>query len=245
MDSSEVIAIDARLRTFPGAQQRLEFLAPEEIASEIEFARLALDAVFHFAASTWEPLSVDLWLSCSDADTGYPRNDSVPPRPFWLLSARELPLGVQVRPAWEDEQVDVADELTPNAILAWLGQALDQECAERQTVGWRELLFRAARVRLPVAPDALADDILLLGDGAGIIEHPAERRHGGLWVSGPLPPMTLRAPVELVVRNEAGLLTLEVSSNWSVWADEGEPGYDEIACALERVHQLGWESPST
>ncbi len=242
MGSSEVTDIDARLRSFPGAEHRLQLLALEELTTEIELARLGLDAVFVFAGGLCEPLSADLALCCCDSLTGYPLSDSAPSRPFWMLRCRDLPRGVQIRPAWEDEELDVTDKLTLDAVLAWLGRAINQDCPGDQTVGWREVLFRAARVRLPIGKD-ISGDTLPLRDGAGVIEHPVERRDDGLWVSGPIWPRTLSAPIELSLTNETGLLTFDVRCNWSVWADEDAPGFPEILLALDKVRGLGWERP--
>lgn len=76
--------------------------------------------------------------------------------------------------------------------------------------------------------------------GMGTIEHPVERCDNALWVSGPIVDKTLTAPIELKLGNMVGLLTLDISLLWSVWAKELEEGKNQIECAIGRLLARGW-----
>jgi hypothetical protein len=233
---------DVRILEFPGRQLRLELVAPDEVETQLALARLAIDAVLCFADGLCEPLSVDLWLGCCDPVADYPLSDPEPALPYWLLQREHLPRGVDVRPAWESEEIAKARELTRETITSWVQTALaNAACGSESNAHacWRELAFRAFRLRLPdglrVPPDGLR-----LKQGAGETIHPVEWRDGGSYVSGPMPPRTRRSPLELAVSNEAGLVTLDVALFWSILTEPGAAGHAAVQRSIDRLRVQGW-----
>jgi hypothetical protein len=62
---------------------------------------------------------------------------------------------------------------------------------------------------------------------------------GEAWVAGPRPPNIPWSPVEVSVRNEAGLLTLVVSTAWSLWTRSGA-GSQDLGAVEDRLRAAGW-----
>jgi hypothetical protein len=230
------------IQDFPGKQVRLERIAPEGMRSQVDLARLAADALFLFADGIYEPVSMDLQVACCDPETGYPEAASEPHRRFWLFRLRNLPAGVEIRPAWTSEELVTVDRLDTAAILDCLEAPLRQDCnaAGEEYVGWQEMLFRTARVRLPDPLRILGGNSLVVRYGRGSIEHPIERCGDARWVWGPLARKTLGAPIELKLGNEAGLLTFDIWLLWSLWSDEDGEGWKDVQRALGKLSNLGW-----
>lgn len=232
--------MDLRILDYPGWGLRLKWLAPDEVASQIELARLALDAVFLFAEGLCEPLTVSLTLVCCEAEAGYTLSQPAPPHPFWTLRQSDLPPGLEIEPTRNDERVAVADKLTPESILAYTRTALEQDCEGDARVGWEEFRFDASRARLPFPADAVAGDTMLVGYGAGVIEHALEHRNDALWVAGPLSGKAMTAPITMRVNREVSLLTFNISVYWSVWGEEGAAGRADFDRAVGRLLDNGW-----
>ncbi|MDX6389915.1 MAG: hypothetical protein QOJ73_978 [Streptosporangiaceae bacterium] len=134
-------------------------------------------------------------------------------------------------------------------ILDWLGATLvQQECPHPDTrPGWRQLLVEAVRARLPEGTSDGADsdgDELPVAYRAGVIRYPVERARDGLWVSGPLATNFDTAPFEVRIVNEAGVLSLDLSLNWSPWMDTDGAGRPDIEAAVDRLSALGWDVAS-
>jgi hypothetical protein len=229
------------IHDFPGKQIQLQYLAPNEIETQLDLAKLALDQVFLLSENLFEPLSVDLWLTYCDPELNdYPLSEPTPPHPFWLLQHRNLPLGVEVTPAWEREIITVGDTLSQTPILDWIAVAFEQSCSgeTEYSLGWQELLFRTTRARLPVQD--MTGTTLCVSQGYGQIEYPVEHDKDSFWISGPRTNKTLTPPIDVRITNEAGLLTLELGLHWSLWTEPSEAGYFKVEQAIERLLAQAW-----
>ena len=51
---------------------------------------------------------------------------------------------------------------------------------------------------------------------------------------------SVAGPFDVNVTNEGGLLRMTVGVHWSLWTDPNDPGWPELAKALERIQQTGW-----
>lgn len=232
---------DIVIHDFPGKQLRLEQVVLKGKRSQEELARSAASALCSFGEHTFEPASMDMHVVCCDQATGYPLAGANPSRPFWLFRRRAPPPGLEIRPAWTSEETVLVEELNFSSILDCMRLALSQECnpGAGEEIGWEEILFRAACVRLPAAVGPLADGSLMVRYGRGHIEHPIDRRDGGVWACGPLARKTLSAPIEIRIGNEAGLLTFDIWLLWSPWIEEQE-GSKCLQHALDRLSKQGW-----
>jgi hypothetical protein len=208
--------VDFEGHDFSGREIHFEYVSD---GAPRELARLALEGFYLLATDFFEPLSVDLWLTCVEAESGYPVNSPKPDRPFWLLKRTDLPPDVSIQPAWEDEEVAETERLTPDSILDWMTGAAEQN-SSAGVIAWRQLLFCAARVRLPRSP------------GGGMEE--------GKWIVGPLKDSSFPAPLEVMLTNEAGLLAIELSLYWSPWTDSYGDGKRTVDEAVERLLARGW-----
>src|SRR5262249_48549619 len=214
----EVTMSDIVIHDFPGKQVRVEQINVKEKQSQEDLARSAVEALFLFAGRICEPVSMDLQVAYCDLETGCTMGDPTPHQPFWLFRRRDLSPRLEIRPAWNNEEVVTVDILRSASILESLKQPLGQNCnREGCEAGWQEMLFRANCVRLPASMQTLAEETLVVRYGRGTIEHPVERRGDGLWVCGPLARKTPTAPIELKLSNDAGLLTFDIWLLWSLW----------------------------
>jgi hypothetical protein len=235
--------VDADVFDTPGSFVTLELAASDTADTQLDLVRLALDGIFLFGEGLCAPLAIDLAVACCEPETLYPLSDSEPETPFLLLCRRPLPPGVGVEPAWVDQRMETVDELSSVTVQKWLSGLLEQGCPGGDVVCWSELGVRATRVRLPPHFDRLRDNTLHVRLRGGRADYPVERDEDGLWVSGPRRPTTLNAPLEIRVKNEAGLLTFALSIYWSVWADKHGPGREMIDTALARMRDREWSLP--
>jgi hypothetical protein len=237
---------DIFIHPFPGRQIRLERLASVEVLSPVELAKLALSDFFLLASDLFQPLSLDLEFTYCEPGSGYPLNTPTPLRPFWLLYCRDLSSEIDINPAWEDEELVMTEDLLPDTILDWISTVIEQQRDEAVDflVSWREMLFSANRVRLPVAADQCLEKNLHIRADLSTLEYPIERRNNMLWVSGPLMRKTLTAPISAKLTNDAGFFTLDLWLHWSLWADELGEGNQQVKHAINKLIDREWNLSS-
>src|SRR5690349_4712815 len=119
---------DIVIHDFPGKHVRRGFIAADGMRSQSDLARSALDALFLFSDGIYEPIAMDLQVACCDRETGYPISDLTPRHPFWLFRRRELTPGLEIRPAWTNEEIVIVDRLDLASILDCLKAPLGQNC---------------------------------------------------------------------------------------------------------------------
>lgn len=233
------------IREYPAVQMRWEYLVPEEITTQQDFARLALQAVFAVIEGWCVPYSVDIALAYMDPEALFVFRDVAPEPQFIFLSAQEVPMGVGIKSSWVNAHELIVPMLTEASIQTHLDQALTELQNQQPTVtaGWVSLQFNALAVRLP--PDAVSSDCpsLKVDTVGGQMVHPLIQREDGSWVAGPLRPQTLTAPIDLMVTSDLGLLELNLNLYWKVWYDPAEAGYTEVERAGARLRELGWTQP--
>ena len=236
-----------RVLDYPGRGIRLELDVgtPRDVRdadAQRELARLALDGVFTFFAGLGEPLAMDLWISCNDIEFDHPLGNPEPDSPFWFARCRDLPDRV-AEPAWENARVVMVDQLTEESAMAVVSGALGQDCQDcgpGEMTGWREMLFRSVRVRLPEDVAVPAGGRLPVRVGRGSVACPVERRGGTMWVCPPV----LYAPFEVMVTKCLGVMSLDVALLWSVWAwaDDGIAGRRSVMRAVGELTDHGWRT---
>ncbi|MCU1287452.1 MAG: hypothetical protein JWO13_3802 [Acidobacteriales bacterium] len=235
---------EVSIRTRGRAHVRAEFVAPDDVDDQLALAAMAVDALFALGEGLFEPLSVDTELACCDAETGYPLDQPRAAAPFHQLRLVSLPETVVIREVWNGTRVEQRERLDRDQILDWLRAILaEQECPQPDTIpGWRQLLVETVRARLP---EGTSDgDELPVTYGAGMIRYPVERAADALWVAGPLATHHDTAPFEVRIVNEAGVLSLDLSLNWSLWIDTDGAGRPDIEAAVGRLSALGWDVAS-
>lgn len=240
---------EVSIRTRGRAHVRAELVAPDDVDDQLTLAAMAVDALFALGDGLFEPLSVDAELACCDAETGYPLDEPRPAEPFHQLRRASLPEMVMIREVWSETRVEQRERFDRDEILDWLGVILaEQECPQPDTrPGWTQLLVEAVRARLPEGTSDGADsdgDKLPVAYGAGVIRYPVERTAGALWVVGPLSTNYDTAPFEVRIVNEAGVLSLDLSLNWSPWIDTDGAGRPDVEAAVGRLLALGWDVAS-
>lgn len=216
-----------------------ELDAPDDVDDELEFAALAVDAIF--ALGLFEPLSVDVDVAFCDLEFGYPLMEPEPVARFHQLGLASLPEWVELSHFWNNTRETRCEQLDRATILDWLGTILaEQEHSPDTLPGWNELRVRSVRARLPRAfPGRVKNGRLRVGQGRGAIDFPVERFADVFWVAGPLAGNSDTAPFDVRVVNEGGSLTFHLRASWSLWI-EGI-GQLEVEEARDRLSAMGWD----
>ncbi|MDT0445714.1 hypothetical protein [Streptomyces johnsoniae] len=225
-----------------------ELVAPDGSDDQLDFAVLAVDALFALGDGLFEPLAVNVELACCDAEFGYPLREPEPTARFHQLRVAAPPEWVRIPNIWNRLLVARRERLDRAVILDWFRTILaQQECSGSDTrTGWIELIVEAVRVRLPEATRALLEgdgsdgSELPVSCGNGVIRFPVEKSAGELWVAGPLDWYSGSAPFGVRIVNEAGNLSLDLSLNWLPWIDEDGAG-PAIGAAVGRLSAMGWD----
>ena len=224
---------------FPGPRQALSrFVEGEDNAA---IMRGALDAI-DVLRSAWEPLSVEAVLFGVEGDDPLTASlvDDVA-RPHRLLVKKSIASGVLVQEMMVDPVITTEDELSRQAIGAWLEGALrDVVAGDRQHGEWSLLYFRAGRAWVgPVGWRSGEAELRLRHEG-GMVVVPIERTQSGAWLSGPRDPAFDQPPIDVRLENTEGQVTLEIIRNYSYWLESGEPGARRLDELVDRLRSMGW-----
>jgi hypothetical protein len=212
-----------------GERLSLQMPVPDDPAGTVLAAVEALWPVV-------QPLAVDLWLACADPGTPYLRPDAEPKQPSWHLREESPTVEVESR-AGDAPQITVVPSLTLAALNHWVRQALNQPSSDCQ-VTFEKLSISFARARLPNDSALEDDDYFPLKDYTGVRRVPVERRHDGLWVTGPRPGLLLYPPLFYGFATEWGWLLANIWTTWSpIWTVPGS----ELESALRQMVAQGWQ----
>ena len=227
---------------YPGRELRLERVLAGPGASQRVLAASAAEAVGAIGEVLAIPLSADLALAWCDPELGFVLPEPQPERPFRFLSAAGLDPRVRAEPAWVGAERERAERIDTATLLAWMERALTEPLpgAGPAVLGWRELLVRAVRVRLPAGAVPEANAELALHQGTHAWRYPVVRAEGGVFADGPLADKLPAAPVEIRIASDMGQLDLTLSLLWSLWTDPARPGFAQIERLRERLGAAGW-----
>lgn len=224
------------IHEFPGIQRHFSTLAPDE-ASDVETARRALEGICGLAEGLFEPLAVELELALCDRETFTTRDHPNPLR-RWMLVRELVPSDVDTVEDPEHFELVTCKRLTLTAMAEFVADAFSQRVdGPEDMLTWQTMSIRTTCAKLPPSIDGQTVAVDL---GAGTIAHPIERRGSSGWVYGPRGYSTLVAPIELLVLNHLGELTITMSVHWSLWSRPGSPGYPQVDRAVERLLARGW-----
>ncbi|KAA9166325.1 hypothetical protein FPZ12_001800 [Amycolatopsis acidicola] len=229
---------EVRIRT--GGRPVLHAELDRSGTDQLGAAATAIGALFTLADGVFAPLSADVVLACCDAATGYP----LEPAGYHQLRVADLPPLVATRELWTGTREERCERFDRESVLGWIGGLLAaQRCAGEDLLpGWSQLFVQATRVRLPAGvADSVHDGELVVSYGNGTIRYPVEDAAEALWVAGPLATNSETAPMEVEIGNEGGFLSLDLSLNWSTWADADGPGRAGVEAAFARLTDLGWD----
>jgi hypothetical protein len=235
------------LLEFPGKQLTFELELESLPASQQETARSAVEGLELFCQDFVTPLSADLALSYCDTEFSFSVDEPAPEQPFWFLKSEAAPADAALTPAWLNSSEQSVPALTPQTILEWIVGTMAQNPPTFETanqtlvIGWTELLIRATRVRLPRSSDVATADSVELIYGADTIRYPIERIASESFVSGPLHPKSVTAPIDLRIESQTGVLKLTISMHWSLWTDPDQRGWSDIRDAVQRLQSHGWK----
>ncbi len=196
----------------------------------------SFEGVDQFCGDFISPLSAEVSFSFFDTEYGYALNDPSPKRPFWFLRSEQSPPAIDVRPAWENEIHLELHTLTSSEVKSWMDSV-----REGPGFDWREILIRSVRVRLPWSAGDRQEDTLQIRVAAHVLDYPVERDGESLFVSGPHCGTVVPPPLNLSLRQEMGVATMDIDVNWSVWTDPGQNGFADLQSAGARLRAAGWE----
>ncbi len=234
-----------REHEFPGRQLRFELADLDPSSSRENTAGQAVDALHEFSAGLFQPLRADLRLGVFDREFGYALETPMSGQQAWFLEAAGAPRGVLSAPAWVGAVRERVDAIDRDVLHRWMIAAIEKRAVHEDPaapviLGWREILVGAVRARLFYSAAKLQTSTLQIERGGHTIEYPVERIGDALYVSGPLEGKSVAGPFDVNVTNEGGLLRMTVGVHWSLWTDPNDPGWPELAKALERIQQTGW-----
>jgi hypothetical protein len=230
------------IHPFPGRHVALEWVAEEDIPSEIDLADRALSAL-EVLRDFVEPLTVELTITWSDRDGRLPQRIATPLERFWQLRATSLPSGVLTAPTYQPTRITEVPRLDSAALRRWIQPALDQASGEADIVAaWSELLVPATCARLDNGSDAAT--FVVHGD-VGEVHAPVRIADGTAWVCGPVAPARSAPPIAVAFTNEGGRMALTIHVHWSCWTEPRASGRRTLDDAVSRIRRQGWRDVST
>jgi hypothetical protein len=221
-------------------------LVDRDDVDDVVLAEVAVDALFALGEGLFEPLAVDVGLVCCDAEFGYPLDEPQPAARFHQLRLAAVPDVVKIPEIWTGLVVAQSERLDRAAVLDWFATLLaEPQCPQPDArTGWGELIVAAVRARLPEATSHRVErggNQLSVSYGRGEIRFPVERIGDSFWVAGPLAWNSDTDPFGVRIVNDAGLLSLDWSRNWSPWIEADGAGRPDVEAAIRRLSALGWE----
>lgn len=235
---------EIKIFDLPAKQIRLEYSIPESISDQLVMAQTGLDAAFLFFENLIHPFTVDLCLTFYDPDIEYPVQEPSPNIPFRMLRKKYLPKYVLIKPTWENEKVYLIDDISRETIEKWINQIFNQyDTNESDTyyyLGWKQIIFKTNQCRLPYSDFNPEKDIILLNNVLDTIHYPTVYQEDSVWIQGPINQKSPNAPIEVILDNLAGLLTLDIFLYWSVFMNTNEPGTNLIETSLNKLVDIGW-----
>jgi hypothetical protein len=237
---------DVRIRDKARGHTFAELVAPGGINDQLVYAEVAVDALFALGEGLFEPLAVNVEFACCDTEFNYPLIEPQPAAPFQQLRLAASPDAVEIPEIWEGQVVARSERLDRAAVLDWFATLLaEQQCPQPDTrTGWTEMIVDAVRARLPEATSRRVDSDsaeLPVFYGSWEIRYPVERLGDAFWAAGPLAWNSDTAPFEVRITNEAGVLSLDWSRNWSPWIEANGAGRPDVEAVVQRLSALGWE----
>lgn len=238
---------EVSIRTRARPHVHAELVASVDVADQQVHAAAALDALSAIGDGLFEPLALNVALSCCDPEFGFPLDEPRLAGRFHQLRLASLPDAVRVPRIWDELRVSERERIDAATVLGWFGTILaEQECPDPDTtICWTDLIVEAVRARLPERiSNGVVDsgsDELPVSYGAGTIRYPVERSADALWVAGPLARNSDTAPFEVTIVNEGGALSLDWTQAWSPWIERDGAGRPDIEIAVRRLSALGWD----
>ncbi|KIG14048.1 hypothetical protein DB30_07315 [Enhygromyxa salina] len=227
---------DTYIHEFPGIQRQFLFVPPED-ASEIDIAEAATEGIFALAQGLFEPVALELELAVCERETFVVRkHQGLSGR--WLLVRERLPANVDTVDNPARFVTVTCEALTASATNEFVAAAVAQQVDEPGLmVTWQTMTLLTSCAKLPLD---IVGETIAVTHGAGTVTHPVERRNGEGWVYGPLGTSTLVAPIDLMVLNDLGELTLTMSIHWSLWSQPSARGHAQVVHSVERLLARGW-----
>jgi len=235
---------EVRIRDRGRGSIRATLVASEYVHDQEALAARAVDALYTAGDGLFEPLAVGVEIVCCDAEFGYPLGEPRPDERFHQVRLSSVPDEVMIPDIWAEPRVGRRERLDRAAVLDWVGVLLaERVCTEPSTMtGWAGLVVEAVRARLPEAiSGSVTSTGLPVSHRGGGFDYPVERLGESFWVAGPLVTAYDTAPFEVSILNEAGVLTLDWSQNWSPWIEEDAAGRPDVEAAVRRLAAMGWD----
>ncbi|WP_157554205.1 hypothetical protein [Nocardia crassostreae] len=211
-----------------------------DVQLDSELHSIALSAMFGFLAVFCRPLALDLSLSYWDDEYDMLIRSSRLSPGYKMLRCATLPNGVVIDPWWVGQKIHPVAELNYSTASDFMKYALESDPADESglKVGWEALWARSMMVRLPSGCETTSDTVFVRCNQS-VIDHSVEVINGGQWVCGPQ-QMNRPSPIVRQVTRDFGILTLQVSINWSVWTPSGA-GFDDIQSGISTLLDSGWQ----
>jgi hypothetical protein len=193
-----------------------------------------------------EPLAAELLVVYRARDSFFADYDIVPGTPHWMIRSSTAPEAVVIEPTWVDSNISEVQELSVNSLLTWMRGALHQmsPSSEELEISWDCIDIRAVRARLP-GDVRLIDGRFRLQTDRGPLDLAVEWRGDGLWVSGPVEPISDQPPLSFHLDIQVTLLTIHIHVHWSLWTVHGTPGYLALRQGVRRIIARGWKLADT
>jgi hypothetical protein len=233
---------DCYLHHFPGYEISLKLLSPGEYPNDMEWTADVMDAIDELR-TVIQPLSADLLIGCRDKNIRWRDGNVKPPFPRWFIHESGLPETVILEPGLKDPQISQAPELNRETLMAWIENALQQECPNSDTheTSWYDLYINAVRARIINKENLRGSQSFRLETDRGEYEFPLERRKDGLWVHSPINEFKTEPSFNLLIINQEGALQIHINIHWSLWTINGSANHEALRQAFLRIISKGWK----
>ncbi|WP_159080079.1 hypothetical protein [Nocardia suismassiliense] len=211
----------------------------DDLGHEADLNSVALSALFGFLSEFCRPLAIDVSLTYWDDELDVPLRSSELADEYRMLQCATLPRNVTISPWWVGQVVSSVDDLNFANVSKFMQEAVrpNIDAATGSRTVWDALWIRAAMAQLPSAYE-VEGDAITVRNGRSVFDHSVEIVNGRQWVCGPQ-QVNRPSPIVCQMTRDSEMLTLQVSINWSIWA-EGQPGFADIKNGVSTLIDDGW-----
>lgn len=232
------------IETYESPQWTIHLKYPDsdELHSSLNFTRVASEGLFLLVDGLFVPLKADLSIDFFDQEFDYPVGEIDPPQQFWLLKQENLPENISADTYWVAKKEHLVSAINQKQLSDFIQQAIDcnQKNDLEYSVNWHQLIFNANRCQLPLAPEMLVEGCVHVTERTSHLQLPVESIDGKIWISGPLKPYFLYAPIEIFFERDMGEISLQMQIYWTIYTEDGSPGKQKVQENIDKLLAKGW-----
>jgi len=192
--------------------------------------------------NVFEPLSADLIIESRDKSIKWRDKNVKVTMPTWFIRVSSMSENIVLEPSFSKPQVSEVTELSREALMRWIENALNKNrnLPETYEPGLYNFSINAVRARI-FDENIISDPSAFFVEArAGVIRYPLEKKTNIFWVYAPIKYYTSQPPLSLQVSNTEGALRVLIHIDWSLWSTPGTAENTALRQALSRIVNKGW-----